>query len=83
MEESRFQYSVLGLLIAIFLIVFIGLFTKKTKDQYGTSISMFGKTLYKDKKLKESIKNAEDEETKKAISQAHSLQAKELTKKAA
>ena len=82
MKETSFQYTVLGLLGAILLIAFISAFTKKKKDQYGTSISVFGKTLYKDKTLKENIEKAQDEETKKAISLAHDLQAKELTKKA-
>ncbi len=82
MKENTFQYTVVGLLAAIFLLVIIGLFTKKKKTEYGTSISIAGKTVYENKKLKDALKKAEDEETKKAIIEAHSLSAKELTKKA-
>ncbi len=64
MRENTFQYTVLGLLAAILIIAFIGLFTKKKKDQYGTSISVAGKTLYENKDLKKA-----DEETKMVYSE--------------
>jgi len=78
MKESTFQYTVLGLLAAILLIAFIGLFTKKKKDQYGTSISVAGKTVYENKDLKANLKKA-DEDTKNTIAQAHGLKMKKAS----
>ena len=66
----------IGILIALVLISLIGFASKKTKTDSGTSISMFGATLYKDKELKTSLDAASGEE-KAEIQKEHSLRNKE------
>lgn len=62
MEDKTFQYSVLGGLILLVLILVIGFGMKKTKTDAGTSIAMFGKTIYKSKELKENLENSDEKE---------------------
>ncbi len=74
MKEKKFQWTVIVLLGVILLVAVIGFSVKKTKSEYGTSMSFMGKTITKSKTLKESLQKANDE-TKKAIALQHGVKA--------
>ena len=74
MKEKKFQWTVIVMLSVIFLIVVIGFAVKRTKSEYGTSMSFMGKTISKNKTLKENLQKANDD-TKKVIALQHGVKA--------